>query len=62
MTSIDRGRCEECGANLVQDCPRCGAPNCCPQCCIIDYLRQNYERGRRRCEGALAQEVLPLGV
>jgi hypothetical protein len=30
------GRCDECGANLVDNCPVCGAPICCPQCCRID--------------------------
>jgi hypothetical protein len=28
-----KGRCQLCGANLVDDCRRCGAPQCCPQCC-----------------------------
>jgi len=30
--------CDECGAHLIDLCPRCGAPVCCPQCCTIDHL------------------------
>ena len=35
-------RCDHCGAKVYSgppDCFRCGAPNCCPQCCEIDTLR-----------------------
>ena len=38
----DANRCEYCGANVYSgppDCFRCGAPNCCPQCCQIDTLK-----------------------
>lgn len=31
-----RGRCDQCGSNIINDCPTCGAPQCCPQCCNID--------------------------
>jgi hypothetical protein len=27
------GRCETCGAETVDHCPVCGAPQCCPSCC-----------------------------
>lgn len=27
-------KCEHCGCSeIVRDCPKCGAPNCCPRCC-----------------------------
>ena len=35
-------RCDYCGAKVYfgpPDCGRCGAPQCCPQCCEIDTLR-----------------------
>ena len=46
-------KCEHCGADVVAysykgGCPRCGAPNCCPQCCIIEDLRQRLLSLERR--------------
>ena len=26
--------CDECGTELVDECLRCGALQCCPKCCI----------------------------
>lgn len=37
---LQRNRCDTCGANTIDGCTRCGAPQCCPQCCKID----EYER------------------
>ena len=28
--------CEHCGTELIMDCSRCGAPNCCPKCCSTE--------------------------
>jgi len=25
--------CDKCGTKLIEDCLRCGSPNCCPKCC-----------------------------
>lgn len=25
--------CEDCGTSIINDCPVCGAPQCCPKCC-----------------------------
>lgn len=25
--------CDECGTELIDECLRCGAPQCCPKCC-----------------------------
>ena len=25
--------CSDCGAALIDRCPACGAPQCCPRCC-----------------------------
>lgn len=25
--------CEDCGTPIINNCPRCGAPQCCPKCC-----------------------------
>jgi len=32
------GRCDECGADIIDNCQQCGAPQCCPQCCRIERL------------------------
>jgi len=48
--------CEHCGARVYSgppDCPRCAAPQCCPQCCKIDTLSRRIteleaERDRLR--------------
>ena len=28
------GICETCGTETIDKCPRCGAPQCCPECCM----------------------------
>jgi len=38
-----RNRCGECGAILINNCPVCGAPVCCPQCCKIDQQAAEIE-------------------
>lgn len=40
---LQHRRCDTCGANTIDGCMRCGAPQCCPQCCIIDDLRRRLE-------------------
>ena len=30
---MSASKCEYCGTTIIQDCPICGAPNCCPKCC-----------------------------
>ena len=42
-----RNRCEHCGAIGIEDCGRCGAPNCCPQCCKIDSLERRAEAAEK---------------
>jgi len=32
-------RCDICGAWCVDNCLRCGAPQCCPKCCHISRLQ-----------------------
>jgi len=36
-------RCESCGAWCIDKCVRCGAPQCCPQCCSINTERAARE-------------------
>lgn len=26
--------CDDCGADVINRCMRCGAPTCCPRCCF----------------------------
>lgn len=44
-------RCDNCGADIIDKCPRCGAPQCCPQCCKIDELQRQIGK----LETALAE-------
>ena len=37
--ALQAGRCDTCGADIIDNCPRCGAPQCCPQCCKIEALQ-----------------------
>lgn len=37
---LQHRRCDTCGANTIDGCVRCGAPQCCPQCCKIDDLER----------------------
>ncbi len=25
--------CDDCGSQIIYNCARCGAPQCCPKCC-----------------------------
>ena len=38
LAAAQKNRCEHCGATIINNCPVCGAPQCCPQCCRIDQL------------------------
>ena len=29
----ESNKCEYCGTTIIDDCWRCGAPQCCPKCC-----------------------------
>jgi len=41
IAELDIERCDECGSHkLIEDCLRCGAPNCCSVCCHRDYLME----------------------
>lgn len=33
-------RCESCGAWCIDNCVRCGAPQCCPQCCLVGEVER----------------------
>ena len=46
IESMEKHRCDHCGANIIDNCPRCGAPQCCPQCCRIAALEAENERLR----------------
>lgn len=30
--------CEACGTKLIDQCFRCGAPQCCPKCCLEEEV------------------------
>lgn len=32
--SFNGRKCEDCGAECIDRCIRCGAPQCCPRCCF----------------------------
>ena len=42
---MKKPQCGKCGAWLINNCGRCGAPVCCPQCCIIDTLERKFPIG-----------------
>lgn len=59
-------RCDECGARTYSgppDCPTCGAPNCCQQCCMIAHLKAQLaaaeKRGMERAIEAAANAIYP---
>ena len=50
LAAAQEARCEHCGADVYSgppDCPRCGAPNCCPQCCKIDTLERQLAAAKK---------------
>lgn len=34
LSSATGKRCEDCGTEIIDRCLRCGAPQCCPRCCV----------------------------
>jgi hypothetical protein len=71
LAERDGKRCEHCGSDrLVDNCSRCGAPQCCDVCCQITALKaQLAERDgeivtiRQRLIDELAKNALtPTGV
>lgn len=33
-------RCDTCNTELVDHCLRCGAPQCCPVCCVTAHIEE----------------------
>ena len=33
---IDHSKCEKCDTGIIDACLNCGAPRCCPKCCVDD--------------------------
>lgn len=31
---LNGGKCDHCGGPTIDRCERCGAPQCCPRCCL----------------------------
>jgi len=31
--ALTKSVCEDCGTTIIDNCIRCGAPQCCPKCC-----------------------------
>lgn len=40
-------QCDVCSTALIDDCPRCGAPVCCPKCCEESAKPSTVESGQR---------------
>lgn len=38
-------RCDHCGAEIINHCLRCGAPQCCPRCCAEAAAEERKEVG-----------------
>lgn len=55
---IGEPRCTDCGATIYSgppDCPLCGAPNCCPQCCKVSNLTESNRQLREELERSNAR-------
>lgn len=67
LRETEQHRCETCGATISDypnGCPTCGAPQCCPMCCKVDYLKahlravgQERDEWKRRAEVAEADNI-----
>lgn len=44
-------RCDHCGARTIDNCPNCGAPQCCPQCCQIQSLTDQLSAEQKEIQG-----------
>jgi hypothetical protein len=58
--------CDYCGTKLVDKCPHCGAPQCCPLCCAqdkIDRLTAENKNLKRPLEvnGFNAEGMMAVG-
>ena len=45
---------------IIDDCPRCGAPQCCPWCCEVQSLEQKLVE--TRVDNLLTQKTLEAQV
>lgn len=34
LPKANGGHCDHCGHYTIDRCPMCGAPQCCPRCCL----------------------------
>lgn len=51
-------RCDTCGAWLIDGpCLRCGAPQCCPQCCQLTAERERRERYQGQVESSRSHNM-----
>jgi hypothetical protein len=51
LAEKDKKRCEHCGSDhLVDNCLRCGAPQCCDVCCLITTLQFENSAQAKRIE------------
>ena len=47
---LKKGRCEYCGSDISDGCIRCGAPQCCHQCCRIQFFEDKLDAIRKAAE------------
>ncbi len=43
-------KCENCGGDTIDNCLRCGAPQCCPRCCEPTSIKAENAELRLRIE------------
>jgi len=55
LRAVKHNRCDACGAKIIDNCARCGAPQCCPQCCRIDWTEKVLEAANRERDALRAE-------
>lgn len=40
LSSYSGGTCEHCGGKTIDRCLICGAPTCCPACCLAQQREE----------------------
>ena len=63
VAELEADRCDDCGTILYSgppDCPMCGAPVCCEQCCRIEYLKAKVAELRKENDDLMTLAIPEL--
>lgn len=58
LHEVNGSRCDTCGAQIIDKCSYCGAPQCCPECCFEKSRRRRMKRKQTGSEISISPEMV----